>query len=113
MATPAVRMNDVSAEQLKEREATLDRLEKMTKSQVQWYECGAPAYRKMRLEGTGGFPQPHFNANATTVTCTARDKHKINLRIIRPASGASKGVFLHFHAGKARPAGEVASQYSG
>jgi hypothetical protein len=86
---------------LQARHKTLDTLEAQLAGSVQWQECeSAAAYRKMRREGLNGFQAPALNPNARTVNISGRDGYQIELRIIAPKDKPSRGVWLHFHAGK-------------
>ncbi|KAJ5717730.1 hypothetical protein N7488_003376 [Penicillium malachiteum] len=85
---------------LKGRLEFLDNLEAKLATAVQWTECKSPAeYRKMRREGTNGFMAPVLNPTARLVNVAGRDGNQIELRIIAPTEKASRGVWLHFHAG--------------
>lgn len=86
---------------LKTRHEVLDKFEAQLAGSIQWQECeSAAAYRKMRREGLNGFTAPALNPKARIVNTSGRDGYQIELRIIAPAKQPSKGVWLHFHAGK-------------
>lgn len=93
----------VDIQTLQKRCEILDQLENRLASQPQWHECESAAeYRKMRREGHNGFIATVLNPNARITHASARDGHEIELRIIHPTQGQSKGVWLHFHAGKCK-----------
>jgi acetyl esterase/lipase len=54
--------------------------------------------RQARREGKGVFPLEAFDPDAETIEIDGRGG-KIPLRIIRPAAGKERGVFLHIHGG--------------
>lgn len=82
------------------RRKLADRLEKELANDTPWYEFPTPAaYRRARRDGTHGFKRPPLNNNARMLTIYGRDKNAIELRIIDPTTGPSRGVWLHFHAG--------------
>lgn len=84
----------------KNRYELADNLEKVMAADLPWHKFETPAaYRQARADGSNGFKKPLRNDKATIITCSARDSHPIELRIIEPTSAKSKGVFLHFHAG--------------
>lgn len=96
-----VRAVQVSASKQKERIDLADRLEKLIAGDKNWYEFPTPQdYRDARRNGTNGFKKPVFNEKARLLTCTGRAGNPIELRVIEPSTGHSKGVWLHFHAGK-------------
>jgi len=101
MSVLEIKPNPVSDEQLKARMALVDFLEKKTDSDIQWYQCATPEdYRKMRQEGTNGFPTPYRRPGASILEMQSRDSGRtIPLNIIPPTSGPSKAIYLHFHAG--------------
>jgi acetyl esterase len=85
---------------LQARKAINDRLEKSTNEDIQWYQAPCAAdFRQWRKEGSHGFIKRPLNPKAYYIDIPSRHgSHAIPLRVIHPA-GASKGVFLHFHAG--------------
>lgn len=86
---------------LKSRLQYLEKLETQLAGSIQWQECeSAAAYRKMRRRGLNGFTAPTLNPRARTANVTGRDGNEIELRIIAPQNQPSRGVWLHFHAGK-------------
>jgi hypothetical protein len=86
---------------LKARLEHLEKFEIQLAGSIQWQECESAAeYRKMRREGLNGFTAPTLNPRARTANVTGRDGNEIELRIIAPEKQASRGVWLHFHAGK-------------
>lgn len=83
------------------RHALASNLEKLLAKDKNWYEFPTPQhYRDARRSGTNGFKEPVLNEAARSVTFTGRDGNSIELRVIKPKTGPSKGVWLHFHAGK-------------
>ena len=79
------------------------KLEKQLENDVPWWDFPSPEeYRKARREGTNGFKKPVLNEKARLITTTGRDGQSIELRVIEPSTKASKGVWLHFHAGTIR-----------
>lgn len=86
---------------LKARLEHLEKFEAQLARSIQWQECeSAAAYRKMRREGLNGFTAPTLNPRARTTNVTGRDGNRIELRIIAPKNQPSRGIWLHFHAGK-------------
>ncbi|OQU95817.1 hypothetical protein CLAIMM_01984 [Cladophialophora immunda] len=82
------------------RQEVLDKIEQEQNSSTPWYKYPQPEeYRKARREGTHGFPKPVLNEKATLIKIAGRDGHQIELRIIKPETKITKGVWLHFHAG--------------
>lgn len=93
----------VDTQALEKRYEILDQLECQFASQPQWHECESPAeYRRMRRGGLNGFTAPVLNPNARITHASARDGHEIELRIIHPSQRQSRGVWLHFHAGRCK-----------
>lgn len=85
----------------KRRLELADRLEKLIVNDKHWYEFSTPQeYRDARLHGTNGFKAPVFSDKARLVNFKGREGNSIELRVIEPATGPSKGVWLHFHAGE-------------
>jgi len=64
-----------------------------------WWEVGAQTVRDARARGEGPFPPVPKSARARTITITGKAGNQIPLRIVAPASGDSKGVYLHIHGG--------------
>lgn len=60
-----------------------------------WWDIGAPAARVAR-EG-GPFPPPQISPRGRTIEITAREGHKIPLRVVAPERPT--GIYLHFHGG--------------
>jgi hypothetical protein len=86
---------------LKARLEFLDKFESELAGSLQWNQVESAAeYRRMRREGLNGFKKPVLNPKSRTLSIDARDGHKIELRVIAPSQGQSKGVWLHFHAGQ-------------
>ena len=95
-----VRPTQVSASIQKGRLELADKLEKLIANDKNWYEFPTPQdYRDARLNGTNGFKKPVFSDKARLINFTGRDGNSIELRVIDPPTGPSKGVWLHFHAG--------------
>ena len=80
------------------RAGIMKQVEEMCRGQVQWHETENVAeYRRFRAQGIG-FPKvPLFEGNRT-VTMSARDGHRLSLRVITNCD-SPKGTVLHFHAG--------------
>lgn len=94
-----IKYNETSPATLEARAAAMTKLEQVCASQVQWYEFESPAqYRKMRSEGTNGFPKPQLWEGARNIQIQTRDGHSMELRIIDPLR-TKNAVLLHFHAG--------------
>ncbi|KAF5628931.1 lipase esterase [Fusarium sp. NRRL 52700] len=90
----------VSASVQKARLELADRLESLLANDKNWYEFPSPQlYRDARRMGTHGFKKPASNDKARLINFTGREGNEIELRVIEPTSGPSKGVWLHFHAG--------------
>ena len=90
----------ISASAQKARLELADRLEKLIANDKNWYEFPTPQdYRNARFNGTNGFKAPVFNDEARLIKFNSRQGNSIELRVIEPTNGSSKGVFLHFHAG--------------
>lgn len=95
-----VRPTSVSANVQKGRLEFADNLEKLLANDKNWYEFPTPQdYRDARLNGTHGFKKPVFNDKARLINFSGREGNSIELRVIEPTTGPSKGVWLHFHAG--------------
>ncbi|EXL66750.1 hypothetical protein FOPG_17093 [Fusarium oxysporum f. sp. conglutinans race 2 54008] len=104
MSTPYPRLvpiNPTSAQSIQVRRAIISKLEDTTKQFPKWHEVegGASAFRRMRKEGTHGFPKPGVDPTADDLPITTRDGEHIVLRRFRPQGGVSKGVMIHFHGG--------------
>jgi acetyl esterase len=65
----------------------------------EWWNVSAKAARDGRRQGRGPFPPPVFSARAEVRTITGRDGNEIPLRVIKPAGGGSRGIYLHIHGG--------------
>lgn len=78
-----------------------DRIEKLVAIDKNWYEFPTPQdYRDARRNGTNGFKKAASNDKARLLNFTGRAGNSIELRILEPTTGPSKGLWLHFHAGK-------------
>lgn len=96
-----VRPVQVSASTLQERERFVDQLEQLTANNKKWYEFPTPQeYRNARRDGTNGFQKPAINEKAWLINVAGRAGNSIELRVIEPVKEPSRGVWLHFHAGK-------------
>lgn len=77
-----------------------NRLEKLLANDKPWHEFPTPQdYRVARRDGTHGLKKPLCNDKARLINFTGREGNSIELRVIEPTTGPSKGVWLHFHAG--------------
>ncbi|KAF5710207.1 lipase esterase [Fusarium mundagurra] len=95
-----VRPVQISASTRKERLELADRLEKLLANDKNWYEFPTPQdYRDARRNGTHGFKKAVCNDKARLINFTGREGNSVELRVIEPTTGPSKGVWLHFHAG--------------
>jgi acetyl esterase len=65
----------------------------------EWWNLSAQAARDGRRAGRGPFPPPVFSPRAEVKTIAGRDGNEIPLRIIRPAGGGTRGIYLHLHGG--------------
>ena len=65
----------------------------------EWWVVSPAVVREGRRKGRAPFPAPVFSARARTVTIKGRGGNDIPLRVIAPASGAARGVYLHIHGG--------------
>jgi acetyl esterase len=96
-----VRPAQISASIQKGRLEFADRLEKLIANDKSWYEFPTPQdYRDARLNGTNGFKAPVFSDKARLIKFNGREGNWIELRVIKPTTGPSKSVWLHFHAGE-------------
>ncbi len=64
-----------------------------------WWDTGAADYRQARREGRGPFPAYVLSPRARTLVITGFAGNEIPLRVITPANGAPRGVYLHIHGG--------------
>lgn len=95
-----ITVKDAATDVLENRVAFGNLLEANTYKAVEVFrDVSAPEYREMRRAGTNGFKRVPEIADAQNLTIQARDGTEIELRIIKPTTGASKGSLLHFHAG--------------
>lgn len=95
-----IAVNECNPEMLAERQRVNVKLEKITNEQTQWFDAPSPQeYRRWRKEGLHGYPKPFQHPKAEMIEIPSTKGKPIALRII-PPSGPSKGVYLHFHAGK-------------
>ncbi|KAF5227680.1 hypothetical protein FAUST_11626 [Fusarium austroamericanum] len=95
-----IAVKDAAPDVLESRVAFGNLLEANTSKAVEVFrDVSAPEYREMRRAGTNGFKKVPEIAEAQNLTIHARDGTEIELRIIMPTTGASKGSLLHFHAG--------------
>ncbi|KAI8686812.1 hypothetical protein LRP88_09440 [Fusarium phalaenopsidis] len=100
MASFTVTVKDVDATVLAQRVALLDKLEAGTSKSIEVFrDVPAPEYREMRRNGTHGFVKPPELPTAKNLSIETRGGASMALRIIKPATGVSKGTLLHFHAG--------------
>ncbi|KAK5449787.1 hypothetical protein LTS15_008359 [Exophiala xenobiotica] len=84
----------------KARQDVLTKIEQEQQSSTPWYRWpAAEEYRLARRQGSHGFPKPVLNAKATLISILGRDGHQIELRLIKPETRTTRGVWLHFHAG--------------
>lgn len=96
-----LRPSTIAPGALKGRLEFADRLEKLIANDKNWYEFPTPQeYRDARRNGTNGFKAAVFNDKARLVRFSGRSGNAIELRVIVPTAGSSKGVWLHFHAGE-------------
>ncbi|EWY79375.1 hypothetical protein FOYG_17453 [Fusarium oxysporum NRRL 32931] len=95
-----VRPAQVSASVRKGRLELVDRLEKHLKNDKNWYEFPTPQdYRDARRDGTHGFKKPARNDKARLINFTGREGNSIELRVIEPSTGSSKGKSRGFVIG--------------
>ncbi|KAF9768718.1 hypothetical protein IL306_013937 [Fusarium sp. DS 682] len=95
-----VRPAQLSASAQQGRLELADRFEKLLANDKNWHEFPTPQdYRDARRNGTHGFKKPVCNDKARLINFTGREGNSIELRVIEPTTGSSKGVWLHFHAG--------------
>jgi len=73
-------------------------IEMMT-GMADWWVISPAVVREGRRKGRAPFPAPVFSPRARTVTIKGRGGQDIALRIIAPAAGPSRGVYLHIHGG--------------
>ncbi|KAH7276243.1 Alpha/Beta hydrolase protein [Fusarium solani] len=99
MASFIVTVKDVDATVLAQRVAQLDKLEAGTSKSIEVFrDVPAPEYRETRRNGTHGFVKPSELPSAKNLNIETRGGASMALRIIKPATGVSKGTMLHFHA---------------
>ena len=67
--------------------------------QPDWWVVGAAAARAARRRGDGPFPAPVMSPRARTITIAGKDGSAIALRVIAPAGGQPRGIYLHLHGG--------------
>lgn len=70
----------------------------LIKDMANWWEVGAQQVREARAEGRGPFPAPVKSERAKWIEVDG-PAGKVKLRVIAPAAGASRGVYLHIHGG--------------
>ncbi len=64
-----------------------------------WWVVSPAVVREGRRRGRAPFPAPVFSARARSIEIKGRAGNPITLRVIAPANGAARGVYLHIHGG--------------
>ncbi|PNP76437.1 hypothetical protein FNYG_10223 [Fusarium nygamai] len=95
-----IAVKDAEVQVLEKRAALCDMLEANTSKAIEVFrDVSAPEYREMRQNGTNGFNKPPELSEAENLFIQRRDGTDMELRIIKPTTGSSRGSLLHFHAG--------------
>lgn len=82
-----------------ETRATNATMVKLMTGMPEWWSVGPATVREARRRGDGPFPAPVYSPRAVTRTIPGASGHTVALRIIPPASGSPKAVYLHIHGG--------------
>jgi acetyl esterase len=70
----------------------------LTKGMANWWDVGAQKVRDARAKGEGVFPAPQKSDRAKWIEIDGPGG-KLKLRVVPPAAGGSRGVYLHIHGG--------------
>lgn len=99
-----IAVKDTESQVLEKRAALCDTLEANTSKAIEVFrDVSAQEYREMRQNGTNGFNKPPEISEAENMTIKRRDGTDMELRIVKPTTGSSRGSLLHFHAGPLKP----------
>jgi acetyl esterase len=93
---PALFRDDAIDAETAKLNATM--IEMMT-GMADWWVISPAVVREGRRKGRAPFPAPVFSPRARTITIKGRAGNDIALRVIAPAGGAARGVYLHIHGG--------------
>lgn len=71
--------------------------QKLLSGSPEWWDIGAQKFRDLIASGRGPFPLPEKSPRGKTIEIEGRGGHKIQLRVIAPATAT--GIYLHVHGG--------------
>ncbi|OJD12970.1 hypothetical protein AJ78_06518 [Emergomyces pasteurianus Ep9510] len=76
-------------------------LQRLTSKLPQWYEIGAPEYRRLRAEGSTALPGLTLLPSASDLSVPSREPNRtIPCRVLKPQHGQpTMAVFMHIHGG--------------